>query len=65
MEGVYYIENTYNEFSSYISGYFKTEAEAKEALKECEDWYRPKGTGRIYFQPFGLDKRRKKVYENY
>ena len=37
---------------------------AKEALKECSDWYYPKGTGKIYYQPFGLKKetRPKLVY---
>lgn len=63
MKGIYYIENTINEFGSIITGYFATITEAKEALKECSDWFRPKGTGRIYFREFGLNKPSKLVYE--
>ena len=64
MEGFYYIENSINEFSSAIIGYFTDLSSAKEALKECSDWYYPKGTGKIYYQPFGLIKetRPKLVY---
>lgn len=65
MKGIYYIENTVNEWHSTIRGYFATEEEAREALKSCCDWYRPNGTGRIYFQPFGLNQPRQLIYENY
>ena len=63
MKGIYYIENTINEFGSIITGYFSTIKEAKEVLKQCSDWFKPKGTGRIYFQEFGLNKPSKLVYE--
>ena len=64
MDGIYYIENTIDERSSRISGYFESLDEAKEALKECSDWFCPKGTGRIYFKKFGLNQNRQLVYEN-
>ena len=54
MNGFYYIVNTCSEFNSTIRGYFATKEDAIKALAECEDWYRPKGTGRIYFREFGL-----------
>lgn len=63
MNGVYYIENTVSEYKSSISCYFKTLDEAKEALKKCSDWYRPNGTGRIYWIEFGLNKSPKLVYK--
>lgn len=63
MKGIYYIENTVNEWNTAIVGYFETLEEAKEALKECNDWWRPKGTGTIYYREFGLCKRAKEVYK--
>lgn len=62
-DGVYFIKNTVDEWNTIITGYFRTFDEAKEALKECSDWYRPKGTGRIYFQKFGADQGSKMVFE--
>jgi len=64
MDGIYMIENTVDELHTKISGYFPTEDEALDALKECEDWFRPKGTGRIYFREFGLNKTRRLVFSN-
>ena len=55
MKGFYYIEVSVSEFSRSISGYFETLEEAKEAIKYAANWYRPNGTGNIYFQP--LDTR--------
>ena len=63
MKGIYYIENTVSEWHSGIAGYFKSLEEAKEALKECNDWWRPKGTGTIYYKEFGLGKHAKEVYK--
>ena len=45
---IYYIQNTINEYQSRITGYYSSFEKAKEALKECNDWYRSKGTGKIY-----------------
>lgn len=64
MNGIYYIENSVDEFRTKISGYFKTEEDAREALKECSDWHMNKGTGVIWFKEFGLNKPRKKIYAN-
>ena len=64
MNGIYYIENSVDEFRNKISGYFQTEEEAREALKECSDWYMNKGTGIIWFKEFGLNKPSKKIYTN-
>ena len=44
MKGIYYIDNSIDECHNIISGYFKTEDEAREALKSCADWFRPNGT---------------------
>lgn len=63
MDKIYYIENTIDEYHSIIVGYFATFDEAKDALKDCCDWYRPNGTGRIYEIEFGLDKQPKLVFE--
>lgn len=64
MNGVYYIKNTVSEMHQDITGYFKTLDEAKNALNKCRDWYRPKGTGRIYLVEFGLNKQPKLMYKN-
>lgn len=45
---LFYIENTVDERNSRIMGYFSTLDAAQDALKSCEDWYRSKGTGKIY-----------------
>lgn len=63
MNGVYYIKNTVSETYQDIKGYFKTLDEAKNALNKCSDWYRPRGTGRIYWIEFGLNKNPKLMYE--
>ena len=60
-KGVYFIENTVDERMSRITGFFETEEEAREALKECSDWFCPKGTGTIYFKEFGLGKQRVEI----
>ena len=64
MKGIYYIENSVDEQRTKISGYFKTEEEAREAIKECSDWFMNKGTGTIWYQEFGLHKPIKKIYAN-
>lgn len=48
MKKLYYIKNTINEYGSSIRGYYSSLKKAKEALKDCQDWYRSKGTGSIY-----------------
>lgn len=61
MTGIYYIENTIDEYRSVISGYFKTLNEAEESIKTCSDWYRSNGTGTIYFVEFGLNTKPKLI----
>ena len=63
MNGVYYIKNTVSETCQDVTGYFKTLDEAKNALNKCGDWYRHRGTGRIYWIKFGLNKDPKLMYE--
>lgn len=65
MDKIYLIENTVDERSTKVSGYFKTYDEAYEVLKECADWWREKGTGKIWEVSFGLHAQRKKVYDSY
>jgi hypothetical protein len=50
MKGYYFIENAVDECSSREQGSFETLDEAIKALVECNDWWRPVGTGTIYFQ---------------
>lgn len=64
MDRIFYIKNTIDEWHTSISGYFKTLDDAKEGLKDCADWFRPKGTGKIYSIGFGLDKNPKLEYES-
>lgn len=62
---IYLIENTVDEYRTRVSGYFKTYDDAYEALKECSDWFRDKGTGQIWKVSFGLHAKREKVYDSY
>lgn len=64
MNGIFYIENSVDEWHLSIRGYFNDLESAKAALSECADWYRPNGTGRIYFQKFGLGQKPKLVFES-
>lgn len=60
-KGIYFIVNSVDERRTKISGFFETLDEAKEALEKCADWFCSKGTGEIYFQEFGISKRRELV----
>ena len=57
-EGVFFIENTIDETRSKVSAYFGSRRDALAGLSECADWFRPNGTGAIYFQPYGIGKHR-------
>lgn len=59
--GVYIIVNS-EERSSYNSGYFGNIDDALEGLKECSDFWSPRGTGTIYYQPYGLHQARQTVF---
>lgn len=51
----YEIVNTISETQSRVSGRYLYLGDAEEALKDCCDWYRPKGTGIINVVEFYLD----------
>ncbi len=51
----YEIVNSISEMRSRVSGRYPTLEAAEEALKDCCDWYRPKGTGTINVVEFYLD----------
>lgn len=63
MDKLYYIENTVSEINSCVRGYFSSFEDAKECLKDCCDWYREKGTGKIYEVKFGLNEKPKLIYK--
>jgi hypothetical protein len=52
-KGFYFIKNAIDEYNSAPSAFFETLPEAREGMKEAADWFCSKGTGCIYFQPFG------------
>lgn len=51
----YEIVNSVSEMRSRVSGRYATLEAAEEALKDCCDWYRPKGTGTINVVEFYKD----------
>lgn len=51
----YEIVNSISETQSRVSGRYLYLGDAEEALKDCCDWYRPKGTGTINVVEFYLD----------
>ena len=55
MKGFYFIENSDNEYSRSPHCFVDTLEEAKEAMKYCAEWYQGRGTGKIYFQPTGVE----------
>lgn len=65
MNGIYYIQNQVSETRDAISGVFPSFDDAVNALKNCSDWYRENGTGKIYFLEFGLNKKPILKYEKH
>ena len=64
---IYIIENTVNEYGSSEQGYSLSLGDAVDAIKQCCDWYRSNGTGKIYRITPGLrtwDNPRVLVWEN-
>lgn len=61
--GIYYIENTIDEKRSKIVAYFETLKEAEKGLESCQDWFKPLGTGKIYFREYGLNKKSQLICE--
>lgn len=56
-KGVYYIETDCTEYSCKIDGYFSSEEDARKAIEKCSNHYGHKGSGRIFFIEFGLNKK--------
>lgn len=52
--GVWYIENTIDEFRSMPTSYWPTLEEAVGGLMESSDWFCAKGTGTICHKEFGI-----------
>jgi len=61
--GVWYIENTIDEYRSKPTSYYPTLKEAIEGLKESSDWFCSKGTGTIYYVGFGINSPKIAVYK--
>ena len=55
----YEIHNTISESQTAVTGRYATKSAAMEAFKDCCDWYRPKGTGKIYKISYYTDFDRK------
>lgn len=63
--GIFYIQNTIDEYHTAITAYFPTKDEAMKGLEKCSDWFNHDGTGTIYYQEFGVGGMRVKVYEKH
>ena len=53
-KGIWYIENSIDEYRSKSSSYYPTLMECVEGLQESCDWWCLKGTGTIWFAEFGF-----------
>lgn len=60
--GVWYIENTVDEWRSVVKSYHPTLEDAVGGLMESSDWFCPKGTGTIHFAEFGIGGNRFSIY---
>lgn len=65
LNGIYYIKNQVSETRDEIKGVFQSYDDAFNELKNCSDWYRENGTGKIYFLEFGLNKKPILKYEKH
>ena len=61
-KGVWYIENSIDEYCSKPSSYYGTLMECVEGLQESSNWYRQKGTGMICFAEFGIGGKKIRIY---
>lgn len=62
---IYVIKNTDDELGRRSnSGYFFSLGDAVDAIKDCSDWWRPNGTGRIYRYEPGAHKPGTLVWKN-
>lgn len=60
----YEIRNSVSETRSRVSGRYPTLEAAEKALQNFCDWYRPKGTGKIYEMCYYLNNGEITVHEN-
>lgn len=61
---IYIIENSTSEWSRSDQGYYLSIGDAVDGIKNCCDWYRSDGTGRIYRVEPGTRKTRTLVWQN-
>lgn len=60
--GIFYIENSIDEYKSKPTSYHATLMDAVEALTKSSDWFCAKGTGIIHYREFGIDGKDIEVY---
>lgn len=60
--GVWYIENSIDEYRSILTSFYATLKDAVDGLQESSDWFCPKGTGEICFREFGIGGKEISIY---
>lgn len=63
--GIWYVENSIDEYRSSMTACWPSLKEACKGLWECSDWYREKGTGTICFREFGVKGIYIQIYSAY
>ena len=61
-KGVWYIENSIDEYRVKPSSYYGTLMECVDGLQESSDWWCQKGTGMICFAEFGIGGKKIRIY---
>lgn len=61
--GVWYIENSIDEYRSKPTSYYPTLKEAVEGLAESSNWFSAKGTGTIIYKEFGFGGKAVYIYD--
>lgn len=60
--GVWYIENTVDEYRSKPTSYYPSLKEALIGLQKSSNWFCAEGTGTIYYVGFGIGSNKIAVY---
>lgn len=60
--GVWYIENTIDEYRSKPTSYYPSLKEAIIGLQKSSNWFCAEGTGTIYYVGFGIGSNKIAVY---
>ena len=60
--GIWYVENSINEYSSSMTACWPNLKQACVGLWKCADWFRENGTGTIGFREFGVNGKHVDVY---